>query len=105
MISLKSISSISTLSKLIHPILKRMSSSITIRGVSVPITASCQCNLEEIIKNTNFTYWFNHIDEGLSVRSIDIQNVDYFGNLGKYDLIQTRCSKCCNTRLALEQVV
>lgn len=87
MISLRSISSISSLSKLIHPILKRMSSSITIRGVSVPITASCQCNLEEIIKNTNFTYWYNHIDEGLSVRSIDIQNVDYFGN-GKIGFIK-----------------
>lgn len=74
-------------SKSVFQIVRRMSSTISIRGVSVPVTASCACNVEDVIKNPNFTYWFNKIDEGLSVRSIDIQNVDFFGN-GKIGFIK-----------------
>ena len=60
--------------------LRTMSASVKIHGVDVPVTASCQCQLQDILKNPNFTNWVNSIDDGLLVKSIDIQNVDYFGN-------------------------
>lgn len=60
--------------------LRAMSASVKIHGVDVPVTASCQCQLQDILNNPNFTNWVNGIDEGLLVKSIDIQNVDYFGN-------------------------
>ena len=57
-----------------------MSTSISIHGLSVPVTASCACDLDSIIKSPNFTRWTESIDDELDVRSIDIQSVDYFGN-------------------------
>lgn len=60
--------------------IRAMSASVKIHGVDVPVTASCQCRLQDVLQNPNFTNWVNSIDEGLLVKSIDIQNVDYFGN-------------------------
>lgn len=74
MISLKSVS------KLFSAHIRRMSTSVTIRGVSVPVTASCACDVDTIVKSPNFTSWMNQLDEELDVRSIDIQSVDMFGN-------------------------
>ena len=59
---------------------RQMSLSVKIHGKDVPVTASCQCHLEDILANPNFSNWVNNFDEGLLVKNIDIQNVDYFGN-------------------------
>ena len=57
-----------------------MSESVIISGVPVPVTASCECNLSEVLRCQNFINWTQKVDPELDVRSIDIQSVDYFGN-------------------------
>lgn len=64
-----------------------MSESVVISGVSIPVTASCKCNLSEVLQCQNFINWTQKIDSELDVRSIDIQSVDYFGN-GKIGFIK-----------------
>lgn len=57
-----------------------LSESVIISGVPVPVTASCECNLSEVLRCQNFINWTQKVDPELDVRSIDIQSVDYFGN-------------------------
>lgn len=57
-----------------------MSASVLINGVSVPVTASCDCDLEEVLRSPNFFNWTKKVDSGLLVKSIDVQSVDMFGN-------------------------
>lgn len=57
-----------------------MSTTVQIAGKAVPVTASCPCDLEAIVKSPNFVNWTKRIDSELDVRSIDVQSVDMFGN-------------------------
>lgn len=57
-----------------------MEEKIAIGGVSVPVTASCNCNLKDVLACPNFIQWSKRIDSELDVRSIDVQSVDYFGS-------------------------
>ena len=57
-----------------------MSEFIKIGGRSVPVTASCECNLKDVLACPNFIQWYTKIDSELDVRSIDVQSVDYFGS-------------------------
>ena len=60
--------------------IRSMSTTVHIAGRAVPVTASCSCDLEAIVKCPNFVNWTKHIDSELDVRSIDVQSVDMFGN-------------------------
>lgn len=57
-----------------------MSTSVVINGASVPVTASCDCDLEQVVQSPNFINWTKKVDSGLLVKSIDVQSVDTFGN-------------------------
>lgn len=80
---------VSSISKTVSYLIRNMSTTLSIRGSIVPVTSSCQCNVEEIIQSPHFTRWLNQLDDGLTVRSIDIQSVDYFGN-GKIGFIKLK---------------
>ena len=71
--------------------LSSMATHILIHGQQVPVTASCACNLEEVVKSPNFVYWAQQIDPNLLVGNVDIQSVDYFGS-GRIGFIKLKAT-------------